>query len=172
MIAIVRLDGDEAREQLTALAEVLLDCVQGNASVSFVLPFTIDDARAFFDKVLADVNRGDRILLGAFHDGRLVGTVQVVLTMPPNQRHRADVAKLLVLRSARGAGVGKALMAAAEDESREEGKTLLVLDTATGGDAEHLYERTGWVKVGIIPEFARYPDGTWGGSTIFWKKLE
>src|SRR6478752_10814175 len=110
MVEIRRLTADEGRQHLDALAEVLVDCVEGGASVSFLSPLSSDDAAAFFEEVLEDVRNADRILLAAFLDSKLVGTVQILLAMPPNQPHRADVAKLLVLRSARGLGVGRRLM--------------------------------------------------------------
>jgi GNAT superfamily N-acetyltransferase len=128
-------------------------------------------AESFFEKALAGVERGDRILLAAFIDSKLVGTVQILTAMPPNQPHRADIAKLLVLRSARGQGVGARLMERAEEASRLAGKTLLVLDTATGGNAEKLYMRQGWNRVGIIPRYALLPDGAPCDTTIFWKEL-
>ena len=128
-------------EQLDALAEVLVDFVAGGASVSYLLPFSRDDARAVFRAFGAEVGEGRRLLLAAFVGGELVGTVQVILALPPNQPHRAEIAKLLVHRSARRRGVAQCLMERAEAEARAEGKTLLVLDTVTGDDAERLYER-------------------------------
>jgi GNAT superfamily N-acetyltransferase len=154
-----------------ALAEVLLDCVAGGASVSFMASLSKESAESFFEKVLEGVRQGDRILLAAFIDSKLVGTVQVIMATPPNQPHRADVAKLLVLRSARGQGVAVQLMEHLEEASRLAGKTLLVLDTVTGGDAEKLYTRLGWTRVGIIPKYALFPDGRWCDTTIFWKQL-
>ena len=154
-----------------ALAEVLLDCVQGGASVSFMADLTKEAAESFFEGVIQGVQRGDRILLAAFIDSKLVGTVQLHLATPPNQPHRADVAKLLVLRSARGQGIAARLMEHAEEAARVAGKSLLVLDTVTGGTAERLYERLGWTKAGVIPKYAMFPDGTWCDTTIFWKQL-
>ena len=129
------------------------------------------EAESFFEKVVEGVHQGDRILLAAFIDSKLVGTIQVLLATPPNQPHRADVAKLLVLRSARGHGVGSRLVEHAEEASRHAGKTLLVLDTVTGDNAERLYMRLGWTKAGVIPNYAMYPDGRWCDTTIFWKQL-
>lgn len=172
MIEIRQLDATEGRRHLRALAEVLLDCVAGGASVSFMASLTRDAAESFFEKVLQGVQQGDCILLAAFIDSKLVGTVQVQIAMPPNQPHRADVAKLLVLRSARGQGVGAGLMRHAEDAGRRAGKTLLVLDTATGGDAEKLYTRLGWTRAGVIPNYALFPDGTLCATTFFWKQLQ
>lgn len=170
-VEIRRLTPAEGRQYLGALAEVLLDCVAGGASVSFMAPLSKTDAEAFFEKVLEGVHKGERILLAAFIDSQLVGSVQILIAMPPNQPHRADVAKLLVVRSARGHGVGSQLMEYAEEASRLAGKTLLVLDTATGSQAENLYLRLGWTRVGVIPMYAMYPDGTWCDTTIFWKRL-
>jgi len=171
MLEIRRLTAPEARQHLAALAEVLVDCVEGGASVSFMTPFPKADAESFFEKVVEGVERGERILLGAFIDSQLVGTVQILIATPPNQPHRADIAKLLVRRSARGQGVGARLMEHAQEASRLAGKTLLVLDTATGDSAERLYERLGWNRVGVIPKYALYPDGTFCDTTFFWKQV-
>jgi GNAT superfamily N-acetyltransferase len=171
MIEIRQLNATAGLQYLGALAEVLLDCVEGGASVSFMAPLPRTTAESFFEKALQGVQQGDRILLAAFVDSKLVGTVQILIATPPNQPHRADVAKLLVSRSARGQGVGARLMEHAEEVSRLAGKTLLVLDTATGGNAERLYMRLGWTRAGVIPRYAMYPDGTWCDTTIFWKQL-
>jgi GNAT superfamily N-acetyltransferase len=168
---IRRLSASEARECLSALAAVLVDCVEGGASVSFMLPFTLAEAEEFFRKVADGVAEGERILLAAFAESKLVGTVQIVTAMPPNQPHRGDVSKLLVHRSARGRGVGSLLMQHVEKEAKAVGKTLLVLDTVTGGDAERLYQRLNWVKGCVIPRYAYLPDGRWGDTTIFWKQI-
>ena len=114
---------------------------------------------------------GGRLLLAAFRGDDVVGTVQVVFAAPPNQPHRADIAKLLVHRDARRLGVAQRLMEHAEAEARAEGRTLLVLDTVTGDDAERLYERLGWTRVGVIPNYALYPDGRTCDTTVFWKAV-
>jgi GNAT superfamily N-acetyltransferase len=171
VIQIRKLSATEARQHVGALAEVLLDCVQGGASVSFMASLSKAEAEAFFQKVVEGVERGERILLAAFLDSDLLGTVQIITATPPNQPHRADVAKLLVHRSARGQGIAKRLMEEVEEASRSEGKTLLVLDTVTGGDAERLYTRLGWTKTGIIPNYALFPDGRFCDTTVFWKDL-
>jgi GNAT superfamily N-acetyltransferase len=171
MIEIQRLNAVEGRQHLDALADVLVDCVEGGASVSFMPPFPKTDAAAFFRKVLNEVESGDRILLAAFDETKLVGAVQIVTATPPNQPHRADVAKLLVLRSARRQGIAALLMERVEQESIEAGKTLLVLDTCADSSAERLYLRLGWTAAGVIPKYALYPDGTWCDTTIFWKQL-
>ncbi len=170
-IEIRRLDVTEVRAQLDGLAAVLVDCVAGGASVSYLAPFSHEQARGAFEAVAVEVEQGRRLLLGAFAEGRLVGTVQVILALPPNQPHRAEIAKLLVHRSARKRGIAQRLMEHAESEARAEGKTLLVLDTVTGDDAERLYARLGWTRVGVIPGYALYPDGRPCDTTVFWKAL-
>ena len=172
MIEIRQLSASEGRRYVGALADVLLDCVKGGASVSFMSSLEKSEAEAFFENALTDVERGNRVLLAAFVDSTLTGTVQVITSMPPNQPHRADVAKLLVTTAARGQGIGGLLMAHAENAARQAGKSLLVLDTATGSEAERLYARLGWTKVGIIPQYALYPDGSWCDTTYFWKRLD
>lgn len=171
VLEIKQLSAEEGRRYLTALAEVLVDCVEGGASVSFMAPFPQSAAESFFEKVVEGIQRGERILLAAFEDSKLAGTVQIVTATPANQPHRADIAKLLVRRSARGQGIAKSLMEHAEEASRLAGKTLLVLDTVTGGKAERLYMRLGWTRAGVIPNYALFPDGTPCDTTIFWKQL-
>jgi GNAT superfamily N-acetyltransferase len=170
-IEIRRLAAADVHEQLDALAAVLHDCVAGGASVSYMAPFSHEQARSAFEEFAAEVERGRRLLLAAFADGDLVGTVQVILALPPNQPHRGEIAKLLVHRSARGRGIARLLMERAEAEARAEGKTLLVLDAVTGGDAARLYDRLGWTTVGVIPGYALYPDGRPCDTTVFWKSL-
>ena len=167
-----RLSPAEVYEQLDALASVLSDCVAGGASVSYLAPFSHQDAHRAFEGFAAEVEQGRRLLLAAFAGDALVGTVQVILSLPPNQPHRAEIAKLLVHRSARGRGIAQLLMEGAEAEARAEGKTLLVLDTVTGSTAERLYERLGWTTVGVIPGYALYPDGRPCDTTVFWKSLQ
>lgn len=134
-------------------------------------PFSVGDARDHFAGIQTEVESGRPVLLAAFVDGELVGTVQIVAAWPPNQPHRADVAKLLVLRSARNRGVGRLLMERAELEARAGGWTLLVLDTVTGEPAERLHERQGWTRAGVIPNYALYPDGRPCRTTILWKAV-
>jgi GNAT superfamily N-acetyltransferase len=156
-----------------ALADVLIDCVEGGASVSFMQPLARARAVAFWQGVMSSAARGERIVLVAEEvaSKALVGTVQVVLSMPDNQPHRGDVAKMLVHRRARRGGVGALLLGAAEAAAREAGKTLLVLDTVTGGDAERLYARAGWQRVGVIPKYALWPQGGLASTTIFYREL-
>ncbi len=159
---------------IEALADVLQDVVESGASVGFMSPLPRARALEFWRNNLASAGRGERIVLVAEDaaDGGLLGTVQVVLAMPDNQPHRGDVAKLQVHRRARRRGVGEALMNAIEAAARGAGKTLLVLDTVTGGDAERLYARMGWRRVGEIPEYALWPRGGLCGTTVFYKKLD
>lgn len=167
-----RVDGAEAAALVDALSEVLLDCVEGGASVSFMWPLPRERARAFWQGVAEGVKRGERLLfVGATQPGRIDGTVQVVLAQPDNQPHRADVAKMLVHRRARRRGLAQALLAEAEQGARAAGKTVLVLDTVTGGDAERLYARSGWQRVGEIPNYALMPDGRPCATTYFHKPL-
>ncbi len=170
-IEIRRLRATEVHAQLDGLAGVLADCVAGGASVSYLAPFSHEQARAAFEAVAVEVERGRRLLLAAFAEGNLVATVQVILALPPNQPHRGEIAKLLVHRSARKRGIAQLLMERAESEARSEGKTLLVLDTVTGDAAERLYTRLGWTRVGVIPGYALYPDRRPCDTTIFWKAI-
>ncbi len=168
---IRRLDAPEVREQLDELAAVLVDCVEGGASVGYLAPLSQSEAREVYEAYARDVEHGRRLLLAAFAEGTLVGTVQVVFAPHPNQPHRADIARMLVRRSARRMGIGRRLMDRAEAEARAEGKTLLVLDTVTGDSAERLYERLGWNRVGVIPGYALSPDGQPCDTTVFFKML-
>jgi GNAT superfamily N-acetyltransferase len=170
-IEVRRLSGGEARAQLDGLAAVLRDCVAGGASVSYMAPFSEADARAAFAGFVDDAEGGRRVIVAAFEGGEVVGTVQVLLALPPNQPHRGEIAKLLVRRSARRRGIARRLMERAEAEALAEGKTLLVLDTVTGDPAEALYEGMGWNRVGVVPDFALYPDGRPCATTFFWKAL-
>jgi len=155
-----------------ALAEILIDCVESGASVSFMSLLSRDKAIAFWQGVIEGVRRGERVLLVAEDSaGQLHGTVQVVLAMPDNQHHRGDVCKMLVHRRARRTGLGAALMRAAEDAARLAGRTLLVLDAVTGGDAERLYTRLGWQRVGVIPGYALWPNGGLCDTTYMYKTL-
>ena len=157
--------------QVQALADLLIDCVEGGASVSFMLPITRERALAFWRKVADGVARGERVLLVAEDGVGLLGTVQLVLDQPENQPHRAEVSKMLVFRRARRRGIGALLMRAAEDEARTHRKTLLVLDTSSA-EAERLYARMGWHRVGAIPGFALLPGGEPCGTTFFYLALE
>ena len=156
--------------ELDELCDLLIDCVEGGASVSFMLPMTRAKARAFWTAVRASLARGDRALVIAEDDAGIVGTAQAVWAGAENQPHRADVAKMLVHRRARRLGVGAAVLAAAERAAFDAGKTLLVLDTANP-DAERLYERGGWLRVGTVPKYALMPDGPFCSTVFFYKDL-
>lgn len=166
----VRRARSVGQAELEALADVLVDCVEGGASVSFMLPLTRARALAFWREVGAGVARGERALLVAEDAQGIVGTVQVILAQPENQPHRADVAKMLVHRRARRQGAGAALMRAAEREALAEGKTLLVLDTADE-TAARLYARLGWQAAGTIPRYALLPAGGECATTFFYRSL-
>ncbi len=169
---IRRLQAHEAPSAVEALADVLLDCVEGGASVSFMWPLPREQAVAFWAGVAEGVQRGERVLVVAEDEaGRIVGTAQLIVAQPDNQPHRADVAKMLVHRRARRRGLAQRLLTAVEAAAREAGKTVLVLDTVTGGDAERLYARGGWQVVGMIPNYALMPDGQPCSTTYFHKQL-
>ena len=156
---------------IDGLAAVLIDCVEGDASVSFMHPLPRERAVAFWRRVAHGVAAGERALLVAEDALGLCGTVQLVLDQPDNQPHRADLAKMLVHRRVRRQGLGTALMRAAEATARECGKTLLVLDAVTNGDAARLYESLGWVRVGVIPGYALMPRGGLCDTTVYYRTL-
>lgn len=155
---------------IDGLAAVLLDCVAGGASVGFMQPLTHAQAQVWWRGLAADVEAGRRALFVAEDDVGIVGTVHLVLAQPDNQPHRADLCKMLVLRRARKLGIGAALMDAAERAAHAAGKTLLVLDTASP-DAERLYARMGWQRLGVIPGYALLPDGGLCDTTYFYRVL-
>ncbi len=169
-VRIRRLQAIGDRE-IQGLSDVLIDCVEGGASVSFMLPMSRAKAETFWRGAAAGVARGERVVISAEDEtGSIVGTVQVILAQPENQPHRGDLAKMLVHRRARRRGVGAALLVAAERSALDAGKTLLVLDTASD-DAERLYARQGWQRCGQIPNYALLPDGTPCATTYFFKSL-
>ena len=169
--AIRLLDETAAHAALPALCDIMADCVQGGASVGFMLPFESRDGEAFWAGVARGVAAGEIMLLVAEVDGRIEGTVQVGFAPMPNQPHRGDVKKLLVHRRARGLGLSRLLMEAAERKAAENGRSLLVLDTATGEVAEGIYERLGWQRAGVVPDYALFPDGRYCATTIFYKNV-
>ena len=169
-VRIRRLEAvDEA--QIDALAELLIDAIDGDAGVSFLHPLDPERARRFWRGVAHDVAAGERAIVVAEDEHGIVGTVQLVLAQPENQPHRADLSKMLVHRRGRRRGIGAALLDASEQVARDCGKTLLVLDTNTGSDAERLYARAGWVRVGEIPDFSVQPRGGLRATTVFYKRL-
>jgi GNAT superfamily N-acetyltransferase len=156
---------------IQGLAEVLIDCVDGGASVSFIHPLSLHKAQDFWRRVADGVNQGQRALLVARDETGIVGTVHLILDQPENQPHRADLSKMLVHRRARRQGLGAALLKAAENLGRECGKSLLVLDTASG-DAERLYAASGWQRCGVIPGYALLPRGGLCDTTYFYRRLD
>ena len=156
--------------EIEGLTDVLIDCVEGGASVSFMHPLSRDRAIAFWRRIADGVGRGQRALIIAEDEHGICGTVQLVLEQPENQPHRADLAKMLVHRRARRHGVGAALLRAAEEAAVDCGKTLLVLDTASA-DAERVYERAGWIRVGVIPNYALLPRGGFCDTMMFYREL-
>ncbi|MEO8267649.1 MAG: GNAT family N-acetyltransferase [Ilumatobacteraceae bacterium] len=169
-IVIRRADADATTASV--LADVLVDCVEGGASVGFMSPLTHDRAEAFWVATLDAAARGERIVLLAEEasGGAMIGTVQVILSAPENQPHRGEISKMLVHRQARRRGVAEALMRAAEAAARDAGKSLLVLDTASDS-AERLYDRLGWHRVGLIPGYALWPEGGLVDTIVFYKEL-
>jgi ribosomal protein S18 acetylase RimI-like enzyme len=157
--------------QIEGLADLLIDCVEGGASVSFMHQLTRERAVGFWGRVADDVAQNKRALLVAEDAQGICGTVQLIFDLPENQPHRADLAKMLVHRRVRRQGLGAALMRAAEDAARQCGRTLLVLDAVTGGDASRLYERLGWVRVGEIPGYALWPGGGFCSTTVYYRSL-
>jgi GNAT superfamily N-acetyltransferase len=157
--------------QLGELACVLMDCVEAGASVSFMHPLGCEEAMAFWASVANAVVKGERMLFVAEDALGICGTAQLILSLPPNQPHRADVAKVLVHRRARRQGVGAALMRTAEAAALDCGRDLLVLDTVTGGDAQRLYERLGWIRVGDVPRYALMPTGEFCSTTYYYRDL-
>lgn len=157
--------------QIDQLSNVLIDCVEGGASISFMLPMTRDKAERFWQGVAEGVTNNERVLLVAQNgEGEIIGSVQIILAQPENQPHRADVSKMIVHRSARKRGIAAALMAAAEAEALREGKTMLVLDTASP-EAERVYRKLGWQECGMIPDYALLPGGELCATTYFYKRL-
>jgi len=170
-IAISELDEEGALDALGGLSCVLHDCVAAGASVSFMWPFEIAEAHAYWRGIAEAVRDKRTSLFVAVSDGAIAGTVQLGLDGPCNQKHRGEIRKLLVLRSARRLGIARALMLHAEERARASGLTLLTLDTATGGSAEALYRNLGWQEVGVIPRYAKWPDGRYCDTTVFFKPI-
>jgi ribosomal protein S18 acetylase RimI-like enzyme len=168
---ILRLDAGGVRQALPELARVLHDCVAAGDSVSFLAGLSLDEARAYYEALVPEVELGTRVVLAAYDADELVGSVQFVHAWPPNSRYRAEVTKLVVHPNARGRGIGRGLMERVEVEALADGKTLLVLDTVSGGIADGLYERLGWTRFGIIPRYAQDPGGTPCDAAFFYKHL-
>ena len=165
------LDADEARERIPELALILYDCVKNGASVNFMNPFSMTDAIEFYTQVVDAVERKEIVLFVALENERAIGTCQLVPAKKPNQPHRADLAKMLVLSSHRNQGIGKNLLYAVDDEVKRRGLKLVTLDTVLN-TAERLYERAGYIRAGTIPNFALWPDGGYCDSVYFYKWFE
>ena len=154
-----------------SLGDLLIETVANGGSVSFMHPLASEAAIAFWNDAFVAAARGERVILGAWADDVLVGTVTLLLDCPPNQPHRAEIAKLMTRLDHRGRGVATALMQAAETLAVERGRTLLTLDTATEGGASGLYERLGFTLAGVIPDYALKPQGELTGTMIYWKRI-
>ena len=157
---------------IAALAELLVETVASGASVSFMHPLRLEVATAFWTNALAAADAGGRVVLGAMEQGELIGTVTLLLDAPENQPHRGEIAKMMIRLNRRGRGIGRALMIEAERIARERGRTLLTLDSATEDGAGEFYERLGFTKAGIIPNYALKPYGGFCGTIIYWKRMD
>jgi ribosomal protein S18 acetylase RimI-like enzyme len=160
-----------APDQIEALADILIDAVASGGSVSFMHPLPVERARRFWQASLAAAGRGESVVLGARVEGRLVGTVTLMLDGPENQPHRAEIAKLMTRRSHRGGGIARGLMLEAERIAVERGRTLLTLDTAAEGGAGGLYESLGYRMAGVIPDYALKPHGGLVGTVVYYKRI-
>ncbi len=171
MVEIKALSTVELASLLPDLARILCECVADGASVHFLKDIDQASAENFWREVLKKANSGEVVVLAAFSQGVLAGTVSLVLNTPPNQKHRAEVSKFLVSPRFRRLGIGKSLMLTLEELSLKHGRDLLVLDTSSGSAAKALYLALAWQKVGEIPRYALTPDGTPAAATYFYKDL-
>jgi len=153
------------------LTDLIIETVAGGGSVSFMHPFAPEAAAQFWQGALEAAARGERIVLGAWEGESLVGTVTLLLDMPPNQPHRGEIAKMMTRVSHRGRGIATALLREAEAAAITHGKTLLVLDTASEEGAAPLYEALGYTLTGLIPDYALKPRGGLTGTLIYWKRI-
>ncbi|MFF8926343.1 GNAT family N-acetyltransferase [Streptomyces longwoodensis] len=168
---VTRLHGDRLRSAVGALADLLVDTVAGGASVGFLAPLDRDGAVAWWTERAAAAADGRLAVWAAYDGDRVVGTVGLALPDKPNSRHRAELVKLMVHRDARGRGLGRRLLAVAEESAAADGFTLLHLDTETDSPAEHLYRGAGWTRAGVIPDYAAAPDGVLRPTTLYYKRL-
>ncbi|MEU8319341.1 GNAT family N-acetyltransferase [Nonomuraea sp. NPDC048881] len=172
MHTVTRMSAQEFAGSVEELAVLLADAVEGGASVGFLKPFGPEEAAAWWREQAAAVAEGGMAVWACRDaDGSLAGTVSLVLARKPNSRHRAELVKLLVHRRARGRGLSRLLLAAAEDGAVAAGAGLLVLDTETGSAAEHVYRTGGWTRYGVVPGYAGAPDGTLLDCSFFYKRL-
>jgi ribosomal protein S18 acetylase RimI-like enzyme len=163
---------DDSSRIRAALSEIIIEAVANGGSVSFMHPMASEVADAFWRDSLASADRGERVVLGAFDGESLIGTVTLLLDLPPNQPHRAEIAKMMTRISHRGRGVAMGLMRAAESMAVARGRTLLALDTAVEGGASKLYEALGFTLTGVIPDYALKPHGGLTGTMIYWKRIQ
>ncbi|WP_319517450.1 GNAT family N-acetyltransferase [uncultured Martelella sp.] len=171
MMKITLLNGQQAEAAIPALSALLADSIEDNASMGFMAPYDNEGVETYWQQVAAGVAAGSLVLLAAEIEGEIVGTVQAGFAQKPNQPHRADVMKLIVHRKVRGRGIARKLMETLDAVCIEADRWLLVLDTATGSDAEAIYPRLGWQRVGVVPDYALYPEGGYCGTTFFYKRL-
>ncbi|MGV0909289.1 N-acetyltransferase family protein [Martelella sp. FOR1707] len=171
MTTIRFLSAEEAVAAIPALCDLLRDSIEDNASMGFMAPYDPEQARAFWQGVADGVADGFTVLAVAADGDDIVGTVQAGFARKTNQPHRGDVMKLIVRRDMRGRGIARQLMERLEAECLQRDRWLMVLDTATGSAAEAIYPRLGWQRVGVVPEYALYPDGDYCGTTFFYKRL-
>jgi acetyltransferase len=170
LIQIRQLESPD-RTQFLDLCELLIDAVEGGASVGFLGPLTMRTAADYWESVISELSSGLGLFIAEEED-RIVGTVQVALCGKENGQHRAEIRKLCVLQSRRREGIGAELMRAAGAFAVAQGRTLLVLDTQEGSAAEAMYARSGWQRVGAIPDYAASPNGTLHGTVFFSKRIE
>ena len=170
-VSIRPVSADELPELAPSLTELLIDTVQGGASLGFLPPVTTVEAGRYWQSLVPEVSDGRRLLVGAFVDGRIAGSAQLVLSMFPNARHRAEVQKVFVDRALRGQGVGRWLMSAVHAAAREQGRTLVLLNTRRGGSAERFYRSLGYRDVGVIPGYTIGPSGERIDSVVLYKEL-
>ncbi|MDQ1815526.1 GNAT family N-acetyltransferase [Massilia sp. CCM 9210] len=156
---------------IDTLAGLLAEVVARGGSVGFMDPLAPSEARAFWERALQAAADGQRIVFGAFENDQLVATVSLLLDCPPNQPHRAEIAKMMTLPRCRGRGIAAALLQAAEAAAVASGKTLLVLDTASEGGAAGLYSKHGFTLAGEIPDYALKPQGSLTGTLLYWKRI-
>lgn len=171
MMEIIRLSADQAAQYLPDFCTLLMDVVNIGGTVGFLPPISEAEARTFWQEVQSAIAGPNQILLAAFDEGRLVGSVQLILSSRSNGRHRAEVAKLLVHPTCRRRGIGRALMQSIEAIARQLGRTTLVLDTRQGEPSETLYASLGWTRAGTIPNYAQSSDGSLHTTVIFYKLL-
>jgi GNAT superfamily N-acetyltransferase len=170
-VHIEALDADAYRRAIPALAALIVDAVEGGSGVNFLHGVTLEEAAGWWQARVGLVDRGAATVFVALDGAAVVGSTVLLRSENPNSPHRAEIGKVIVLRSHRRRGIGAALMAAAEDRARVDGRWLLLLDTAQGSEAESMYRALGWTAFGVVPNHALLPDGTLSDTTYFWKDL-